>query len=409
MDVPFNVTDFLSGNITGNIGSPGLLLGKLATRDADWNERLKIMDNIANNLGTNPEYDSFLEPAHASDLLMGWTAQMLDTKPAVSKTAVDQLPTVFHEIADKSHPDVAMSHLDDVVDGLFNVIDNKKHEANHDAAKQALRDIVDDVVANRDAEAVLYLAGLLGEKTDIENCTDPDARKAALDSIKRIMGDPDSPLNDDNKKNPNNNNKNNPKSKKNDNKGNPANNDATPNNKEWLDTGTGNREGPSDALMEQGHDDDPNNPGKYKVNPITDEDLIDDYNANMKGNKGARLQKSGAQGGDVKGGNWGGNKENYGSGPRGDRFGGKPEEYEDDDTKPTTYGGTDVVDKPMSEYGSEPDDPNRRKGKERDMTLKFGKSPNTDATGKDDPNGMCFLMFCIRIRNCICVSVSGGL
>ena len=76
---------------------------------------------------------------------------MLDTKAPVAKTAVDQMPTVFHEIAEKSHPDVAMSHLDDVVDGLFNVLDNKKHEANHENAKKALRDIVDDVVANQDA------------------------------------------------------------------------------------------------------------------------------------------------------------------------------------------------------------------------------------------------------------------
>ena len=76
MDVPFNVTDFLSGNITGNIGTPGLLLGKLATRDADWKTRLNIMENIANNLGTNPEYDQFLAPEHASDLIMGWTAQV---------------------------------------------------------------------------------------------------------------------------------------------------------------------------------------------------------------------------------------------------------------------------------------------------------------------------------------------
>ena len=84
-----------------------------------------------------------------------------------------------------------------------------------------------------------------------------------------------------------------------------------------------------------------------------------------------------------------------------------PEEYEDDGTKPTTYGGTDVVDRPMSEYGSEPDDPSRRKGKERDMTLKFGKSPNTDANGKDDPNGMCLLCFVsvFVLSLCVCVCV----
>ena len=73
------------------IHSLGLILNKLAIRNTIWNKRLKILDNIANNLGTNHEYDRFLEPNFASKLLIHQTAQVLDTRPTVSKTAVDQL------------------------------------------------------------------------------------------------------------------------------------------------------------------------------------------------------------------------------------------------------------------------------------------------------------------------------
>ena len=94
MDIPFNETDYWSGNNIDNIDSLGLILSKFSICDADRNERLKIMDNTANNLGTNREYDTFLTPNFASDVLSG-IVRTLDSKQAVSKTAVDQLATAY--------------------------------------------------------------------------------------------------------------------------------------------------------------------------------------------------------------------------------------------------------------------------------------------------------------------------
>jgi len=136
-DIPFEVNEFaINTNWKVNVDNAYLLLQKLITRSDDFNTRLKIMEDVANKLGSEPTYNTFFEPENASQLLMGWMVQCLDERAPVQKTALDSLPTVFHEINENSHPDVAMGHLDDIVDGLFNVMDNPRFEKNHEDAQK---------------------------------------------------------------------------------------------------------------------------------------------------------------------------------------------------------------------------------------------------------------------------------
>ena len=155
----------------------------LLTRDADWKERLKLMQNIMANLGVNPNYDDLLNnPQHFSDLIMGWLAQMLDTQEEVSSFAIKELIKLI-----KMNPSVALIHLNDIVDTIFSILNNNKHSNNHKLARTALIEIIDFIIETQNACYGLQLTDILSKYLDIEYSIDAKARGFALYCIKRVL------------------------------------------------------------------------------------------------------------------------------------------------------------------------------------------------------------------------------
>jgi len=64
------------------------LLGKLSTRNDDWDFRIQAMENISNKLGVDEEYDDLLKPENLGDLLMDWMVQSLDERQNVQKNCI---------------------------------------------------------------------------------------------------------------------------------------------------------------------------------------------------------------------------------------------------------------------------------------------------------------------------------
>ena len=79
-----------------------------------------------------------------------------------------------------------------------------------------------------DTESVLFMSGLLAEKTDSANVTSADARKVALTQLQKIMFG-DNPINDKAQALP-------------------ARGTV---HREWLDIGTNQQKGPSPAMMQK--------------------------------------------------------------------------------------------------------------------------------------------------------------
>jgi len=191
------------------------------------------------------------------------------------KTALDSLPSIFEQ-AMKKDPEQTTQHLEEIVDGLFDVLDNHKYEPNHDSAKKALDDIISQVVEQGDPEGVLYLSGLLAEKTDISKVNDPNARNLARENLQKILfGNHNDDVQEQIKNlKPNNDNKNL-------NESNPLNNkdqsnilpDKNSPYEEWLNMANETQNGPSDKLMNQG---------------LNDQDSF-----GQKGNKGIKQENTG--------------------------------------------------------------------------------------------------------------------
>jgi len=211
-------------------------MNKLTDRDVPWDDRVRAMEQLGANLGTNPLFNNVLARGNIPELLCGWATQVMDSKPEVQKTAIDTLPAVFHNAMEFGDKDLAIGHLEEILDNLFKVLDDPKVSRNHPAAQDAIAKLIQDVIDTGDPESVLFIAGLLAEKTDIENTTSPEGRKFALEQLQKLMfGDsPYAQFAD----------------------GNEAPIVATHSlpkkgtaNREWLDIGTNNQKGPSPALM----------------------------------------------------------------------------------------------------------------------------------------------------------------
>eukprot|EP01084_Bolivina_argentea_P101889 182612_1 len=240
---PFNVDDFVFAQKFSMNISTIQFMNKLTDRDVPWDDRVRAMEQLGANLGTNPMFNNVLAKNNIPELLCGWATQVLDTKPEVQKTAIDTLPAIFHNAMEFGDKDIAVGHLEEILDNLFKVLDDPNVSRNHPAAKDAIDKLVDDVVDTGDPESVLFVSGLLAEKTDIENVNRPEARQFALQQLQKIMFGTNSPYAkfDENKKeapvvsNPN----------------------LPPRgtvNREWLDIGVDKQKGPSPAMMSKNID-----------------------------------------------------------------------------------------------------------------------------------------------------------
>eukprot|EP01083_Nonionella_stella_P001035 2995_1 len=237
---PFNVDDFVFAQKFSFTIDTVQFMNKLTDRDVGWDDRVRAMETLGAQLGTNPMFNDVLARGNIPELLCGWATQILDSKPEVQKTAIDTLPGVFHNAMEFGDKDIAVGHLEEILDNLFKVLDDPNASRNHPAAKDAIDKLVQDVIETGDPESVLFLSGLLAEKTDIANVNRPETRKVALEQLQKIMFGTNSPYIefDDRKKEA------------------PiiSNANLPPQgtvNREWLDIGTNKQKGPSPALMQK--------------------------------------------------------------------------------------------------------------------------------------------------------------
>eukprot|EP01084_Bolivina_argentea_P101890 182614_1 len=335
---PFNVDDFVFAQKFSMNISTIQFMNKLTDRDVPWDDRVRAMEQLGANLGTNPMFNNVLAKNNIPELLCGWATQVLDTKPEVQKTAIDTLPAIFHNAMEFGDKDIAVGHLEEILDNLFKVLDDPNVSRNHPAAKDAIDKLVDDVVDTGDPESVLFVSGLLAEKTDIENVNRPEARQFALQQLQKIMFGTNSPYAkfDENKKeapvvsNPN----------------------LPPRgtvNREWLDIGVDKQKGPSPAMMSKNigmkkvgaNSRSSDNPLKYPRNSLHDQSGVIDPNS---------LENDGVVDDD-------------------DLYGNQPPDANKSKAK----------NQPKSQWNNvaPPKDPRRRKGKVKDITLKWAGNPQS--------------------------------
>jgi len=233
---PMDVDGFiLNTSLSVNFGGPGILLGKLADRDGDFNARIEAMNLISNAVkNDNPMFDNLFKPDTAPVLLYGWAGQLLDGNATVQRQAIDDIPLIFNNVLTKGGAGLAIPTLEEILNNLFKVIDDPHApKQNKVAAQDAIDKIVNDVINNPNTkpEDILYLSGVLQEMTSIETLNNPKARQLGFDQIKKIMLGENSPYITPQKNIPKVDDKTLPK------KGTI--------NREWLDIGTNKQDGPS--------------------------------------------------------------------------------------------------------------------------------------------------------------------
>eukprot|EP01084_Bolivina_argentea_P249206 417074_1 len=145
---PFNVDDFVFASKFGVNISPVQFMNKLTDRSVEWDDRVRSMEAVSANIGSNPIFNNLLANTNIPELLCGWCTQMLDNKPEVQKTAVELMPNIFHECLEKGDPQIAVGHLEEILDNLFKVLDDPNSRKNHKPATNAINKIVDDIVKN---------------------------------------------------------------------------------------------------------------------------------------------------------------------------------------------------------------------------------------------------------------------
>merc|ERR1712154_492224 len=160
--------------------SPIQFMNKLSDRDVGWDDRVRAMEQLGANLGQNPLFNNVLAKGNIPELLCGWATQVLDNKPEVQKKAIETLPDVFHNAMEFGDNVIAVGYLEEVLDNLFKVLDDPTSTKNHKPARKAISKIIDDVVKRGDPDSILTVSGILAEKCDIENATNPQTRETAL-------------------------------------------------------------------------------------------------------------------------------------------------------------------------------------------------------------------------------------
>ena len=100
-------------------------------------------------MGTNPIFNNVLARVNIHELLCGWATQVMDSKPEVQQTAIDTLPSVFHNALEFGDKELAIGHLEEILDNLFKVLDDPNVSRNHPAAKDAIDKLVQDVINTR--------------------------------------------------------------------------------------------------------------------------------------------------------------------------------------------------------------------------------------------------------------------
>eukprot|EP01084_Bolivina_argentea_P249203 417070_1 len=73
---PFNVDDFVFASKFGVNISPVQFMNKLTDRSVEWDDRVRSMEAVSANIGSNPIFNNLLANTNIPELLCGWCTQM---------------------------------------------------------------------------------------------------------------------------------------------------------------------------------------------------------------------------------------------------------------------------------------------------------------------------------------------
>ena len=77
------------------LNSPAALLDVLATRDAEWKQRVQCLEFLEGNLSHKEALWPLFEEENFLLLLVGWTAQLYDERSRVTQTAAELFPSLL--------------------------------------------------------------------------------------------------------------------------------------------------------------------------------------------------------------------------------------------------------------------------------------------------------------------------
>ena len=154
---PFNVDDFVFAQKMSFTIDTIQFMNKLTDRDVPWDDRVRAMEQLGANLGTNPLFNNVLARGNIPELLCGWATQVTDSKPEVQKTAIETLPAIFHNALEFGDKDLAIGHLEEILDNLFKVLDDPNVSRNHPAVKDAIDKLVQDVINTGDPGMIIII------------------------------------------------------------------------------------------------------------------------------------------------------------------------------------------------------------------------------------------------------------
>jgi len=176
-NVPLDVmNDYLTSRLSiETLNNPLKILELLESRKADWRQRLQVLEFLDSNLETNKNLASLFETDNALSLIIGWTAQLLDERSNLIKSAAELFPSILSTILRNIEtPNVIFSKeqklLDSIFESFFVLLRSKRAKILTDIAHQAIIatvDILGTVAADLDPEAHHRILDLLSRHTKL--------------------------------------------------------------------------------------------------------------------------------------------------------------------------------------------------------------------------------------------------
>jgi len=173
---PFDVLDdYLSQALTvEQLNSPAQLLDVLATRDAEWKQRVQCLEYLEGNISHNPSLSPLFEEENFLLLIVGWTTQLYDERSRVTQTAAELFPSLLTILLTRMETPALIFETDNaclstMLEALFTLLKSKRaktlSEIAHDVLIETIN-ILATVAEDLDETAIHRIAQFLHLHTD---------------------------------------------------------------------------------------------------------------------------------------------------------------------------------------------------------------------------------------------------
>jgi len=176
---PFDVQDdYLSQALTPDqLNSPSELLDILATRDAEWKQRVQVLEYLESNIVSNEALLPLFEEENFLLLVVGWTTQLYDERSRITQTAAELFPSLLTILLTRMETPALIFEpehacLDTILEALFTLLKNKRaktlSEIAHDVLIETIN-ILATVAEDLDETANHRIAQFLHLHTQFEH------------------------------------------------------------------------------------------------------------------------------------------------------------------------------------------------------------------------------------------------